>query len=56
LVERFFASITEDAIRRGIFKSVTDLEAAIADYLTKHNATSKPIRVDQVSGRHPPQG
>jgi transposase len=41
LVERFFALITEDAIRRGVFKSVTDLEAAIADYLTKHNATSR---------------
>jgi len=43
LVERFFALITEDAIRRGVFKSVTDLEAAIADYLTKHNATSRPF-------------
>jgi transposase len=41
LVERFFALITEDAIRRGVFKSVTDLEAAIADYLTKHNATTR---------------
>src|SRR5215813_7956033 len=43
LVERFFASITEDAIRRGAFKSVADLEATIADYLTKHNATPKPF-------------
>jgi len=31
LVERFFAMITQDAIRRGVFKSVADLEAAIAD-------------------------
>src|SRR5882757_10521983 len=29
LVERFFALITQDAIRRGVFKSVADLEAAI---------------------------
>jgi transposase len=43
LVERFFASITEDAIRRGIFKSVADLEAMIADYLTNHNATPTPF-------------
>src|ERR1700726_2593562 len=43
LVERFFALITQDAIRRGVFKSVADLEAAIADYLAKHNATSKPF-------------
>jgi hypothetical protein len=43
LVERFFAFITEDAIRRGVFKSVAELEAAIAAYLTNHNATSKPF-------------
>jgi hypothetical protein len=43
LVERFFALITQVAIRRGVFKSVADLEAAIADYLAKHNATSKPF-------------
>ena len=43
MVERFFASITEDAIRRGVFKSVADLEATIADYLANHNETSKPF-------------
>ena len=43
LVERFFALITEDAIRRGVFKSMAELEAAIAAYLTNHNATSKPF-------------
>src|SRR3954451_4402182 len=43
LVERFFALITEDAIRRGIFKGVAELEAAIMAYLTNHNATSKPF-------------
>jgi hypothetical protein len=35
--------ITEDAIRRGVFKSVAELEAAIAAYLTNHNAASKPF-------------
>ena len=43
LVERFFALITEDAIRRGAFKSVADLEATIAEYLTNHNATPSPF-------------
>jgi len=43
LVERFFALITEDAIRRGVFRSVAELEVAIAAYLAKHNATSKPF-------------
>ncbi len=43
LVERFFGLITADAIRRGVFKSVADLEAAIANYLEHHNADPKPF-------------
>ena len=42
-VERFFALITEDRIRRGAFTSVADLEAAIQDYLEHHNANPKPF-------------
>ncbi len=42
-VERFFAEITQNAIRRGVFKSVPELEAAIDDYLAKHNENSKPF-------------
>jgi transposase len=43
LVERFFAEITGKRIRRGIFQSVAELEAAILDYLAKHNAEPKPF-------------
>ena len=43
LVERFFAEITRQKIRRGVFKSVADLEAAIHDYLAKHNVDPKPF-------------
>ena len=43
LVERFFAEITGKRIRRGIFKSVDELEAAIHDYLDHHNAEPKPF-------------
>ena len=43
LVERFFAEITGKKIRRGVFKSVADLIAAIEDYLSKHNADPKPF-------------
>jgi transposase len=43
LVERFFGLITADAIRRGVFKSVADLEAAIEAYLEHHNADPKPF-------------
>ena len=42
-MERFFAEITRDAIRRGAFKSVPELEATINDYLAKHNDTAKPF-------------
>ena len=42
-VERFFAEITRDAIRRGTFDSVPELEAAIADYLAAHNKTAAPF-------------
>jgi transposase len=43
LVERFFAEITRKRIRRGTFTSVADLEAAIEDYLLRHNADPKPF-------------
>jgi transposase len=43
MVERFFAEITRNRIRRGTFKSVDELKAAIADYLDKHNADPKPF-------------
>lgn len=42
-VERFFARITEDRIRRGVFTSVPQLERAIADYLAEHNENPRPF-------------
>jgi len=42
-VERFFAALTEDRLRRGVFTSVPHLERAIADYLAEHNANPKPF-------------
>jgi transposase len=43
MVERFFAEITRKRIRRGVFKSVAELEAAIMIYLENHNADPKPF-------------
>jgi transposase len=43
MVERFFAEITRKRIRRGVFKSVTELKAAIMQYLARHNAKPKPF-------------
>ena len=42
-VERFFGLITEDAIRRGGFHSVADLQECINRYLDNHNAHPKPF-------------
>ena len=44
LVERLFAEITRQTIRRGVFKSVADLEAAIEIWLTQRNAKPKPFK------------
>jgi transposase len=52
-VERFFGRITDKHIRRGVFKSVGELESAIMDYLNQHNAQPRPLRVDQVRWRNP---
>ena len=38
LIERWFRDITERRIRRGVFKSVAQLEQAIGEYITAHNA------------------
>ena len=43
LVERFFAEITRKRIRRGVFRSVVELQAAIKDYLDHHNTDPKPF-------------
>ena len=42
-VERFFARITEQRIRRGVFTSVAQLERAIHDYMAKHNKNPRPF-------------
>jgi transposase len=43
MVERFFRDLTTRRVRAGIFKSVAELEAAIADYLRHHNTKPKPF-------------
>jgi len=42
-VEGFFSIITRQRIRRGVFKSVADLEEAIKRYLREYNTASKPF-------------
>ena len=42
MVERFFRDVTTKRIRRGVFRSVTELKDAIGDYVKKHNQNPKP--------------
>lgn len=42
-VERWFAKITEQRIRRGVFRSVEELITAIDDYIAGHNSSPKPF-------------
>jgi hypothetical protein len=42
-VENFFSALTRRRIRRGVFKSIADLQAAINRYLEEHNAEPKPF-------------
>jgi hypothetical protein len=43
LVERWFAELTNKRIRRGVFRSVKELETAIREYIAVHNENPKPF-------------
>ena len=43
-IERFFARITHDRIRRGVFQSVADLENAIKEYIADHNKNPRSFQ------------
>ena len=38
-----FSKMTRQRIRRGVFRSIADLQAAINAYLAEHNASPKPL-------------
>ena len=40
-VENLFSRLTRQRIRRGVFRSIVDLQAAIKRYLDEHNADPK---------------
>jgi transposase len=42
-IEGFFAVLTKRRLKRGVFRSVADLQAAINRFLEDHNAQSKPF-------------
>ena len=43
-VEGFFAILTKRRLKRGVFRSVTDLQAAINRFLVDHNDHAKPFQ------------
>ena len=43
LVERWFRELTEKQLRRGVFRSVPDLVAAIEGFVAAYNADPKPF-------------
>jgi transposase len=43
MVERFFRDLTENRLRRGVFRSVEELITAIFDYIDRHNEKPKPF-------------
>ena len=43
-VERFFALLTARQLKRGVHRSVEELEAAVLGYVERHNAEPRPFR------------
>jgi len=43
LIERWFAELTNKRIRRGVFRSVKDLETAIREFIEVHNEDPTPF-------------
>jgi hypothetical protein len=42
-VENFFSALTQKRLRRGVFRSIVDLQAAINRYLDEHKGNPKPF-------------
>jgi len=43
MVERFFRDLTENQLRRSVFRSVEELITAIDNYIDRHNEAPKPF-------------
>jgi hypothetical protein len=44
MVERFFRDLTQNGLRRGVFRDVEELITAIGAYIDKHNDKPKPTK------------
>jgi len=43
MVERFFRDLTQNRLRRGVFRDVEELITAIGEYVDRHNDNPKPF-------------
>jgi hypothetical protein len=43
MVERFFGDLTQNRLRRGVFRDVEELIMAIGDYIDRNNQNPKPF-------------
>jgi hypothetical protein len=43
MVERFLRDLSENRLRRGVFRSVEELINAIGNYIDNHNENPKPF-------------
>ena len=43
MVERFFRDLTENRLRRGVFRGIEELIMAIEGYISRHNENPKPF-------------
>ncbi|MCH9000837.1 MAG: IS630 family transposase, partial [Proteobacteria bacterium] len=43
-VEGFFSALTRRRLKRGVFRSIVDLQAAINRYIQEHNDDPKPFQ------------
>ena len=54
-VENFFAELTKQRLKRGVFHSIVDLQTAINRFLAEHNQNPKPFvwtaDPDQIIGK-----
>ncbi len=51
-VEGFFAKLSKRRLKRGVFNSIMDLQAAINRFLAEHSAESRPFKWTEVPENH----
>jgi hypothetical protein len=43
MVERFFRDLTQNRLRRGVFRNLEELIMGIGNYIDRHNKNPKPF-------------